>query len=405
MTPPIASEDPLVDPTDAETTTLGDIADAAGIRRIHILAWRDLDDVEAGGSEIHADQLARRWAAAGLDVTMRTSHAQGQLPTGTRHGYRVVRRGSRHGVFPDTAFQELFGRLGPRDALLEVWNGVPFFSPVWARGPRATFIHHVHADMWDKVLSPRLAAVGRVLETRIAPVFYRRTRVLTGSESARQEIIDRLGLHPDRVSVAPYGVDPRFRPGGERAPHPLVLTVGRLVPNKRLDALVDALVPVQARVPDLELVIVGTGYERADLEAHVDRVGARNWVRFAGRVEDDTLVELYRQAWLVTSASEAEGWGLTMTEAGACGTPAVATRIPGHVSAVDEGRGGLLADTPAELSEPVTTVLTDADLRERLGKGAREYAADFTWDRSARLVLEALADEAIEARTRRHRRS
>ncbi len=402
---PTAPEDPIVDPTDAETTKLGDIADAAGIRRIHILAWRDLDDVEAGGSEIHADQLARRWAAAGLDVTMRTSHAQGQLPTGTRHGYRVVRRGSRHGVFPDAAFQELFGRLGPRDALLEIWNGVPFFSPVWARGASATFIHHVHADMWDKVLSARLAVVGRTLETRIAPLFYRRTRVLTGSDSARQEIIDRLGLDPARVSVAPYGVDPRFRPGEQRSPHPLVLTVGRLVPNKRLDALIDALVPVQERVPDLELVVVGNGYERAALEARVDRAGARNWVRFAGRVEDDTLVELYRRAWLLTSASEAEGWGLTITEAGACGTPAVATRIPGHTSAVDEDRSGLLADSPAALSEPIAAVLTDPELRRRLGEGALEYAADFTWDRSARLVLEALADEAIRARTRRRRRS
>ena len=47
-------------------TKLGDIAGAAGLRRLHILAWRDLDDIEAGGSEVHADQIARSWAAAGL---------------------------------------------------------------------------------------------------------------------------------------------------------------------------------------------------------------------------------------------------------------------------------------------------------------------------------------------------
>ena len=65
--------------TTPERRKLGDVAAAAGLRRMHVLAWRDLDDVEAGGSEVHAAEIASRWAAAGLDVVMRTSHAQGHL--------------------------------------------------------------------------------------------------------------------------------------------------------------------------------------------------------------------------------------------------------------------------------------------------------------------------------------
>ncbi len=142
---------------------------ARGIRRIHVLAWRDLDDPDAGGSEVHTDECERRWAAAGLEIVHRTSAAVGQPATAERNGYRVVRRGSRYSVFPRTIASELTRRMGPYDALVEVMNGVPFFSPVWCRRPRLLFLHHVHGPMWDQILPGPFAALGRTLEARIAP--------------------------------------------------------------------------------------------------------------------------------------------------------------------------------------------------------------------------------------------
>lgn len=378
---------------------LAEIATDAGLRHIHILAWRDLDDVEAGGSEVHADEIATRWSAAGIDVTMRTSRAQGHWPEGRRHGYRVVRRGGRHLVFADAPLQEALGRLGPRDGLLEIWNGVPFFTPLWARGPRVAFVHHVHADMWRQVLSARLAPVGELVELRIAPLLYRRTRVLTPSESSRADLIERLHLHPSRVSAVPNGVDERYRPGGSKAATPLVLTVGRLVPHKRVDVLIDVAASLRERHPDLRLVIVGDGYERHALGAKIRAADADGWIRLTGRIDDESLLELYRQAWVLTSASTAEGWGMTITEAGACGTPAVVTRIGGHVDAVADGDSGLLVDGTAGLTAGLDRVLSDGDLRAHLARGAIEHAATFTWDRTALGVLQALAEEAA-----RHRR-
>lgn len=69
-----------------------------GIRRIHTLAWRDLDDPDGGGSEVHADEFMTRWAAAGFDVLHRTSAAVGQPAMSRRNGYSVIRRGSRYTV-------------------------------------------------------------------------------------------------------------------------------------------------------------------------------------------------------------------------------------------------------------------------------------------------------------------
>jgi glycosyltransferase involved in cell wall biosynthesis len=375
---------------------IGDIAARAGLRRIHILAWRDLADVEAGGSELHAATVARLWAQAGIDVTMRTSFAQGAPAESARGGYRVIRRAGRYMVFPRGVAAELAGRHGERDGLVEVWNGVPWMTPVWARGPRVTWLHQYHGDMWRMVLPPNLAHAGELLERRIAPPLYRRERIVTLSESSRRDLVDRLDLHPDRVSVVPPGVDGRFRPGGERHPAPLVVAVGRLMPVKRFDVLIATMAAVRDRVPGTELVIVGEGAERERLEDLVDALDAAEWVQLPGRLGDEDLVRLYQRAWLLVSASAAEGWGMTVTEAAACGTPAVVTDIPGHRDAVEPDVTGVLAPLP-DLSPAVAAVLADPARRNRLGAAALARAATFTWEATAAGTLQALA-AAAEAR-------
>lgn len=359
-----------------------------------MLAWRDLDDVEAGGSEVHAAEVARHWAEAGLEVSMRTSYAQGHPPKVRRDGYEVLRKAGRYLVFPRAAMAEATHRQGRRDALVEIWNGMPFFSPLWARGPRLVFLHHVHAEMWKMVLPPNLARVGNLLESRIAPPIYGRSRMVTLSPSSKAEMLD-IGFRDERVEVVPPGLDRRYTPGGERSAAPMVLGVGRLMPVKRFDRLIRAVAQARASVPDLTLTLVGTGAEREALDALVQELGADDFVTFAGRVDDEDLVALYRSAWVVASTSVREGWGMTLTEAAACGTPVVATRIAGHVDAVDEGVSGLLADDDAEVARLLARVCTDASLRDRLQTGALEHAARFSWAATSTRLMTILADEAL----------
>lgn len=377
---------------------LGDLAARAHLRRISMLAWRDLDDPEAGGSEVHASTIASLWGQAGIEVTMRTSYAPGRAQVAWRDGYRVIRKAGRYMVFPRAAFSEAMGWHGARDGLVEIWNGMPFFSPVWSKGPRVTWLHHVHDSMWHMTLPPRLAAIGSAIEARIAPPLYRNTPIITLSESSKRELIDKLGFKANRITVVPPGIDERFSPAGEKSPTPLVVAVGRLVPVKRFHFVIDALTELRAVHPGLRAVIVGEGYLRDELETQVREAGAASWLTLPGRVDDDELIDLYRKAWVVCSASAHEGWGMTITEAAACGTPAIATRIAGHSDAIDEGRSGLLVDDPRELPRELGRVLGDEVLRRRLTEGAREHAARFTWGATAYGTLEVLAEEAVRRR-------
>ena len=246
------------------TAPVEDLSQRSGIRRVHILAWRDHADAEAGGSELHAARVAASWADSGIDVVMRTSAAPGHPIVEHRHGYRVVRRGGRHLVFPGAIVDELTGRLGRHDAVLEIWNGVPFLSPLWSRRPNVTFIHHVHREMWGLALHPGLATFGRHLERRLAPPFYRKTRILTPSQATKDEVVDYMGLPSANIKVIGPGIDERFSPGGRRSATPMIVSVGRLVPHKRFDELIRLMPEVRNRVPDAELVIVGDGHRRAN---------------------------------------------------------------------------------------------------------------------------------------------
>ncbi len=378
----------------AVTAGLGDIAEQAGLRRVAILAWRDSDDAEAGGSELHAHEVASRWAAAGIDVVLRTSSVAGQAVLVERAGYRVVRRSGRYAVFVTGPMDLARNRLGLLDGLVEVWNGMPWLSPVWSRLPRVVFLHHVHGEMWPMTLPSPLAEAGNLLESRLAPPFYRQSRIVTLSESSRREIMALPGVRASHVSVVPPGISPCYSPGGKRADRPLLVAVGRLVPAKNFPRLIGILARVHEKVPDLETVIVGEGMERSSLQARLRDLGAERYVCLPGRVGSEELVDLYRRAWVVASTSVREGWGMTVSEAAACGTPAVATRIPGHIDVIDHGITGMLADRDEEFELQLETLLGDPLLRRRLGRAAAARVTPLTWEATARGTLAALAADA-----------
>jgi glycosyltransferase involved in cell wall biosynthesis len=370
---------------------MAEVADRAGLRAVHVVAWRDREDPEAGGSEEHASQMAAHWACAGLDVTIRTSAAPARPEHAERDGYRVVRRGGRLTVLARTAVAGARGGWGRGDhGVVDVFHGLPFFSPLWSGRRRVGFVHHVHLGTWRLLVPTPLAPVMYATERWVVPVAYRRTPLMTPSPSTRDDLVDRLRLDGARIGVAPNSVDERFRPGGERSATPLIAAVGRLMPQKGFDTALRAIARVLAARADAEAVVVGVGSERAALESLAADLGIADRVRFTGRVSDEALVDWYRRAWVVVNASRHEGWGLTLTEAMACGTPVVASRIPGHVDAVTEGRTGFLVAGAAEMADQALALIDDDAGRDAMGRRAAE-ATVRGWAEPALGVLEALA--------------
>lgn len=168
--------------------------------------------------------------------------------------------------------------------------------------------------------------------------------------------------------------------------------------SKYFDALIEAVAEARTQVPGLELTIVGDGVEHDRLATLIGELDAVGWIHLVGHVSDAELLDLYQRSWLVASASMSEGWGMTLTEAAACGTPAVATRIPGHEDSVEDGVSGVLVERQDQIGATLVQLLNDPARLADLRAGALAHAGRFTWDRTAQETLAVLADQSRRRR-------
>jgi len=342
--------------------------DTAGPRRplhIAINAWRDTSHPLAGGSEVMIDQLAAGLARRGHRVELR---AGGPI---TEHPYRVRDGGGKFSQYLQTPVAHLRHQRHA-DLVVDVANGMAFYSPLWRRRPTICFVHHVHTAQWSQWFSPAVAAVGRTLERHAMPAAYATSPFVTVSPSSAEALID-LGVAPDRIHVVPNGVEvPEVVP--EKAAEPLFLAVGRLVPHKRYDLLARLWRQVQPVVGG-RLVIVGDGPEEERI-AGLDVPG----LELTGHISAAERDRLYGEAWILLHPSMLEGWGLVVMEAAAHGTPTLAFDAPGVRDSVVSARTGLLARDEREMVEMWIDLAQNDDLRAKLGEGARDRALQFSWD-------------------------
>ena len=139
------------------------------------------------------------------------------------------------------------------------------------------------------------------------------------------------------------------------------------------------------------------------LADEIARRGLQGRVRVHGFVDEPTKARLYQQAWLHITASASEGWSLTVMEAALCGTPSAALAVGGLRESIVDGQTGVLASSPTELQRKVAELMSDSELRERLGAAARERALTFTWERTASITLDVVARQAQAVGRRRRR--
>ena len=348
------------------------------------LAWRDRRHPEGGGSEVYVEEIAGRLAASGRRVTIFCAGHRLAPRTEVVDGVRFIRRGGRFTVYAWAALYHLAGRLRDHDIVVDVQNGVPFFSPLYCSRPVVVLVHHVHREQWPVVFSRRAARLGWWVESRLAPLLYVRASYVAVSDATRSELVG-LGIDPERISVVHNGVDPQVPAGRlEKTAQPTVAYLGRLVPHKRVELLLEAMVRIGSDLPGSTLSIAGRGWWEARLRDRAEQLGLEDRVRFLGWIDERQKAELVGRSWVLAMPSMKEGWGLAVLEAATAGTPAVGFRTGGLAESIVDGVTGLVADDAEGFTEALERILRDADLREALGRRAEARSRDFDWDSSAR---------------------
>jgi phosphatidylinositol alpha-1,6-mannosyltransferase len=215
------------------------------------------------------------------------------------------------------------------------------------------------------------------------------------------ETLAELGFADGQIDIrtVPLGTDPdRFRPridtmairhrygldGGR-----WLLTVARIAAHKGIDTALLVLDVLRHEFPDLRYAVVGSGVKLGEYEALARRLGVGDRVRFLTSVPDADLPGLYNCAELYLGVSRPvelmiEGFGISLSEAAACGIPVIGGRNGGIPDAVREGETGLLVDatSTAEVTEAVRLLLKDRELAQRLGQAGRAAVESFfNWNR------------------------
>jgi glycosyltransferase involved in cell wall biosynthesis len=207
------------------------------------------------------------------------------------------------------------------------------------------------------------------------------------------------GIPAERIAVVHPGVDAAaFRPAEApmRATPPRFVYIGRLKRYKGVEHFIRALAIARRTRPELSADIAGSGDDRPRLEGLARTLGQEEAVRFLGFVEEETKLSLLRRAMANVFPSPKEGWGITVMEAAACGTPSLASDSPGLRDSVRDGTTGLLVPhgDDSALAAAMLRLAGDPGLVETLGQAARQYAEAHSWDAAADAVERHLRDLA-----------
>ena len=361
---------------------------------ILVVNWQDRENPHAGGAEIHLFELFTRLVRAGHRVRLVCSGWPGASPSATIDGIEVHRAGGRH-TFALVGRHAVARALRAQrpDIVVEDVNKLPLFVGNLTDRPLCVIVPHLFGTTaFDEVSFPMAATVW--LAERPIPMAYRRAGFHAISESTRDDLIER-GVRPEAIRVIHPGVDSdalRPDPAGRRTEPPSFLYMGRLKRYKGVDVALRALAIARRNRPDLRLDVAGSGDDRPRLEGVARELGLASAVTFRGFVDEGTKVRLLQTTWANIFPSPKEGWGITVMEAAACGTPSLASDSPGLRDSVRHGETGFLVphgDADA-LARRLLEFSSDPGLVAQLGFAARRHAEAATWEAAARATEDQL---------------
>lgn len=207
-----------------------------------------------------------------------------------------------------------------------------------------------------------------------------------------QTMIFAAPRHWDRLRIVHCGVAPEeYEVRVHRDPARRIAFVGRLAEVKGVTVLLDAFASLDRS--DVELVLVGDGHLRSELEARAAELGVAERVRFTGYLSQAEVRGILADTDVFCLPSFAEGVPVVLMEALACGVPVVATRVAGVAELVEDGGSGILVHPgdPEPLARALQTVLADRDLRARMGAAGRQRVErEFDVAREAAKLLSAI---------------
>jgi len=231
-----------------------------------------------------------------------------------------------------------------------------------------------------KKIYPKVPVVASFLHLENRWLTGKFDHIITISKSTKKEIIESLHYPSEKISVAYPGVDQRFKPGEKKRVNFIIMFVGGLKKRKNPEFLLKVLAKINR--PDVQLVFAGDGPLK-------NKLTGPN-IKVTGFVPEAQKPDLYHQADVVVLPSIKEGFGMTLTEAGASGLPVVANNVWSMPEIVKDGETGFLVklNNVDDWAQKLIQLIKDKDLRQEMGLAARKHVRkNFTWENNIKVHL------------------
>ncbi|MBU1017340.1 glycosyltransferase [Patescibacteria group bacterium] len=358
-----------------------------------IFSWRDVKHPQMGGSEVYIHQIAKRLAKK-HKVILFTSKPGNLFSEDEIDGVKVIRKGGFLTVYVYAFFYYIFSLRKFVDIVIDVENGIPFFTPLYCRKPKILVVHHIHKKQWFKQFAFPLASIGYLLERFLMPTLYKRVNIVTVSPSTLNELRE-LGFDDKNIFLSFNAVSARVPVGVKKYKFPALLYVGRLKAYKRLEVAVRALKKLSKKYRGVKLYIAGAGDYEIQLLNFIKSFGSADNISMLGFVSERKKLELLKRSWVFLMPSMKEGWGITVTEAALCGTPSVGFNVPGIRDSIKNNETGFLAEDEKEFIMYADRLLSDKLLRDKMGEKSIVWAKNFSWETSKTVFEEVIRNTLI----------
>jgi len=359
--------------------------------KILVINWQDIKNPFGGGAEVHMHEIFKRIVGLGHDVTVfACSHPE--LPEQEIvDGIRIIRKGSRNifNFIVPMEYKRYFKKQN-YDIIIDDINKIPFYTPLFVKEPLLAISHHFFGESIFRETNFIFGSYVYLSEYFVS-VIYKHTPFAVVSQSTLDEFKAR-GFDPTNFTIVTNAIEKSDFPMKvmEKAPYPIITYFGRLKKYKSVDHLVRAFYLLNREFPDAKLEFIGRGDFRPYLENLIAELGITDKVHFHGFVDEATKSDLLTKSYCVVNTSMKEGWGITNIEANACGTPVISANVPGLRDSVSEGLSGLLYEygNIIELANKIKVIISDIKTRQHLSEGAVKWAEQFSWSKSAEIMLE-----------------
>jgi glycosyltransferase involved in cell wall biosynthesis len=346
----------------------------------------DLYPSVVGGIGIHAHQMSTRQAQLGHEVTVLTLNQRKMPKQEWNNGYFVVRCPSLFTICGNSFAPSLLAEILKRRKNIDIIHAHShlFFSTNLCVLSR--LLHSAPLIITNHGLISASAPEwlnNLYTNTISTATFHIADHIICYTDTEKKNI-ERLGIDNKKISVIHNGVDtnyftpfPVFKPEGRKQ----IVWVGRYVPGKGVDYLIEAFSIVRKKIPETHLTLVGDGPEKAAIMEMIRKMDLQSSVTLVPYLDNAELPMLYRQSDVFVLPSIMEGVPRTLLEAMACGIPFVITDLP-HLRHIAEGAGVLAPPRdPIHLADSILGVLGDSDLSRKMGRKGRErMETGYSWD-------------------------